>query len=73
MLHHYEDLPLDLFMDIIDLCVNVVSANLAKLRLLKSAPYPSWDIVDDLLTTLSDKLIFFVCLVLNDASALLGH
>ena len=70
MLHHYEELPLDLFKGIIDRCVNVVSATLAKLRLLKSASYSSWAIVDDLLTTLSDKLILFVCLVLNDPSTL---
>ena len=51
-----KNLPLDLFKDMIDLCVDVGSATLANLRLVKNASYSSWDIVDDLLTTLSDQV-----------------
>lgn len=51
-----KNLPLDLFKDMIDLCIDVGSASLANLRLVKNASYSSWDIVDDLLTTLSDKV-----------------
>ena len=47
---------LPLFKDMIDLCVDVGSATLANLRLVKNASYSSWDIVDDLLTTLSDQV-----------------
>ncbi|MEW8548619.1 MAG: DUF4371 domain-containing protein, partial [Candidatus Thiodiazotropha sp.] len=51
-----KNLPLDLFKDMIDLCIDVGSASLANLRLVKNASYSSWDIVDDLLTTLSYKV-----------------
>ena len=51
-----KNLPLDLFKDMIDLCIDVGSASLANLRLVKNASYSSWDIMDDLLTTLSDKV-----------------
>ena len=51
-----KNLPLDLFKDMIDLCIDVGSASLANLRLVKNASYSSCDIMDDLLTTLSDKV-----------------
>ena len=51
-----KNLPLDLFKDMTDLCIDIGSASLANLHLVKNASYSSWDIVDDLLTTLSDKV-----------------
>jgi len=49
-------LPIDLFNDLIDLCIDTRSESLAKLQLVKNATYSSWDIVDDLLTILSDEV-----------------
>ena len=51
-----KNLPLDLFKDMIDLCVDVGPATLANLWMVKNASQSSWDIVVDLLTTLSDKV-----------------
>ena len=51
-----KNLPLDLFKDMIDLCVDVGPVTLANLWMVKNASLSSWDIVVDLLTTLSDKV-----------------
>ena len=49
-------MPIDLFNDLIDLCIDTRSESLAKLQLVKNATYSSWDIVDDFLKTLNDEV-----------------
>lgn len=55
-----KNLPLDLFKDHTDLCIDVGSDSLANLCLVKNATYSSWDVVYDLLTTLSDAVMTIV-------------
>ncbi|XP_052233238.1 zinc finger protein 862-like [Dreissena polymorpha] len=51
-----RNLPLSLFADLTDLCIDVGSPNLSKLRLAKNASYTSWDIVNELLTLLCNRV-----------------
>ena len=50
-----KNLPLNLFSDLADMCIEVGSSSLSKLRLAKNATYTSWDIVHELLSLLHSE------------------
>ncbi|XP_033729785.1 SCAN domain-containing protein 3-like [Pecten maximus] len=51
-----NNLSLDLFSSMVDMCIDVGSPTLQHLRLAKNASYTSWDIVQELLSFLSEEV-----------------